>query len=218
MSSPTDEKVFPGSDAVRRANARARLARILGILAAAVALGFFAAFLIQAGLFAGFAPGPPSAPVGPDSSDQITASHSTLTGFDRERQPYEVSAESGHQDKDQPNLVHLERISATFRKTTGEVYDVTARRGLYDTKIKELELSGDVKIVEQGRFTARMERAHVVVEEKKLTSDTAIAVTLVDGSIEAHGLEISNDGRTILFLNGVKARFGLGVQQGEGGQ
>jgi hypothetical protein len=36
--------------------------------------------------------------------------------------------------------------------------------------------------------------------------------------IEAHGLEISNDGKTILFLNGVKARFGPDVQQGEGGQ
>jgi len=218
MSSPTDERTFPGGDAARRANARARLARGLGWLAAAMALGFLAAFVIQAGLFAVFLPKQPTAPVEVENPEQITSADSTLAGFDREHQPYEVRAKAGHQDKDQPNLVHLETVSATFRKTTGEVYDVTAREALYDTKAKELELSGDVEIVEQGRFTARMQRAHVVVEEKKLTSDTAIAVTLADGSIEAHGLEISNDGKTILFLNGIKARFGLEAQPGEGGQ
>ncbi len=52
-----------------------------------------------------------------------------------------------------------------------------------------------------------MDKAHVVVEEKKLTSDAPVAVTLADGTIEANGLEITNDGKTILFLNGVKARF-----------
>jgi lipopolysaccharide export system protein LptC len=218
MSSPTDEKAFPGSDAARQANARARLARSLGILAAAMALGFLAVFLIQAGVFAVFLPKQPAAPIVVENPEQITSSESTLAGFDRERQPYEVRAKAGYQDKDKPNLVHLETVAATFRKTTGEVYDVTARQALYDTKAKELELSGDVEIVQQGRFTARMERARVVVEEKKLTSDTAIAVTLADGMIEAHGLEISNDGKTILFLNGVKARFGPDVQQGEGGQ
>ncbi len=218
MSSPTDRQAFPGNDAARRANARARLARGLGILAAALALGFLAAFLIQAGIFATLMPKPPTAPVVVENPEQITSSDSTLAGFDRERQPYEVRAESGYQDKDKPNLVHLEKVAATFRKTTGEIYNLTARQALYDTKAKELALSGDVEIVERGRFTARMERAHVVVEEKKLTSDTAVTVTLADGSIEAHGLEISDDGKTILFLNGVKARFGLDAQPGKGGQ
>ena len=56
MSSPTDKQAFPGSDAARQANRRARLARGLGILAAVMALGFLAVFLIQAGLFAAFLP------------------------------------------------------------------------------------------------------------------------------------------------------------------
>jgi LPS export ABC transporter protein LptC len=218
MSSPTDRKAFPGGDAARRANARARLARGLGTLAAAMALGFLAVFLIQAGFFAALMPRPPTAPVVVENPEQITSSDATLAGFDREKQPYEVRAESGYQDKDKPNIVHLKKVTATFRKTTGEVYDVAANAALYDTKAKELELSGNVEIVEPGRFTARMERAHVVVEEKRLTSDAAIAVFFADGTIEAKGLEISNDGKTILFLNGVKARFGLDAQPGKDGQ
>ncbi len=218
MSSPTDERMFPGGDAARLANARARLARIVGWRAAALALGFLAVFLIQAGLFAVFLPPEPAVPVAVENPEQVTSHGATLAGFDREHQPYEVRAAAGHQDKDKPNLVHLDTVSATFRKTTGEVYDVSARLALYDTKAKELDLSGSVMIVEQGRFTARMERAHVVVEEKKLTSDVAVAVTLADGAIAAGGLEISDDGKTILFLNGVKARFGLAAQPGVDGK
>jgi len=217
MSSPTDEKTFSGNDAARRANRRARLARFIGWLAAALALGFFAVFLIQAGFFAALLPKPPTPPVEVENPEQVTSSGATLAGFDREHQPYEVRAESGYQDKDKPNLVHLEKVAATFRKTTGEIYNVMANRALYDTKVKELELSGDVEIVEPGRFTARLQRAHVVVEEKKLTSDAAVSVTLADGWIEAHGLEISDDGRAILFLNGVRARFGSAARQGDGG-
>jgi lipopolysaccharide export system protein LptC len=218
MSSPTDEKSLPGSEAAHHAIAGARRARILAWLAAAVALGVLAIFLIQAGFLATLLPKQTTAPVAVDNPEQITSTDSTLAGFDRERQPYEVRAESGYQDKDKPNLVHLEKVAATFRKPTGEIYDVTANRALYDTKAKELDLSGDVEIIEQGRFTARMARAHVVVEEKKLTSDAAVAVNLADGSIQANGLEISDDGRTILFLNGVRARFGSAPQQGDGGQ
>ncbi len=217
MSSLTDEKTFPGNDAARRANRRARLARIAGWLAATLAAGFLAVFLIQAGFFTALLPKDQTPPVEVENPEQVTSSGATLAGFDREHQPYEVKAESGHQDKDKPNLVHLETVAATFRKATGEVYDVTALHALYDTKANELGLSGDVEIVEPGRFTARMQRAHVVVEEKRLTSDTAVSVTLADGSIEAHGLEISDDGRTILFLNGVKAHFGSETMQGDGG-
>jgi LPS export ABC transporter protein LptC len=218
MSSPTDETALSASEAAHHAVAGARRARILAWLAAAVAVGFFAVFLIQAGFFAALLPKQTTAPVEVENPEQITSTDSSLAGFDRERQPYEVRAESGYQDKDKPNLVHLEKVAATFRKATGEIYDVTANRALYDTKAKELDLSGDVEIVEQGRFTARMERAHVVVEEKRLTSDAAVAVSLADGSIAAHGLEISDDGKTILFLNGVRARFGSTPQQGDGGQ
>lgn len=218
MSSLTDEKTISSNDAARRANRRARLARIIGWLAAALALGFFTVFLIQAGFFAALLQKPPAPPVEVENPEQVTSSGATLAGFDRERQPYEVRAEIGYQDKDKPNLVHLEKVAATFRKATGEVYDVAARQALYDTKAKELELTGDVEIVEPGRFTARMDRAHVVVEEKKLTSDAAVTVSFADGSIAAGAIEISDDGKTILFLNGVKARFGLAKQQGDGGQ
>lgn len=216
MSSPIIEQANPSvSRRAGRALRFATVARLLSWLAAAAGLAAVVLFLVQAGLFSALAPS--DAPVKPviDNPDQITATESTVTGLDRENQPFEISAKRGWQDAEKPNLVHLEDLDATFRKTTGETYVVTAKTGLYDTKQRHMDLVGDVVVIGDNRFTARMERAHVVVESKALTSDVPVTVDFGDGRINANGLEITDDGAKILFLNGVRARFGADAEKGD---
>jgi lipopolysaccharide export system protein LptC len=56
--------------------------------------------------------------------------------------------------------------------------------------VKELDLEGQVTIVQKDRFTAVMEKAHVVVEEKKLTSERVpVDVTFGTGTIKANGMK-----------------------------
>jgi hypothetical protein len=52
-----------------------------------------------------------------------------------------------------------------------------------------------VVINSAGRFTARMDKAHVIIQEKRLTSAVPVAVDLSNGTINANGVEISNDGK-----------------------
>ena len=47
----------------------------------------------------------------------------------------------------------------------------------------------------------------MIVGEKRLTSNVPVAVELTSGTINANGVEITNDGNNILFQNGVKAQF-----------
>ncbi len=70
-------------------------------------------------------------------------------------------------------------------------------------------------ITEGARFVARMAKAHVVVEQKSLTSDVPVDVTMGGGTIKANGLQITDDGARILFLNGVKARFRADAEKGD---
>ena len=215
MSSPIEAQGDGVSRAVQRAARRARLSRLLSWLAGLLGLGFLAAFLVQAGLFSLLAPNP--GPVQPKIADpeEIAASDSTVSGIDRENQPYEVKASRGRQDKDKPNIIHLEQIDATFHKADGRTYAVSAKAGIYDTRSKELDLSGAVVIRQGQRFTARMEKAHVAVETKSLTSAVPVDVEMGNGTVHANGLEITNDGARILFLNGVKARFGAATAKGD---
>ena len=215
MSSPIEAGAPVRPRAAARAARQARLARLLSWLAAAIGLGFLVVFLVQAGLFSLLAP--ESAVVQPQiaNPDEISASGSTVSGIDRDSLPYEVTAARGHQDKDKPNIVHLEELAATFRSAQGAIYAMTSKAGIYDTKVKDLQMSGDVVIRQGNRFTARMDKARVVVDGKSLTSNVPVDVDFGNGTVHANGLEITNDGARILFLNGVKARFGAATAKGD---
>lgn len=207
MSSPTDQ--------ARRAVRTARLSQVLSWLAAAIGLGFVIAFLAQAGLFQALLPKPPAPPPPTVEPDRITAGTSTVTGIDDEKQPYEVKAKRGWQDDATPNLVHLEEPIGLFRRASGTKYTITAVSGLYDTNIKSLDLAGKVVLQQEGRFTARMDKANIAVKEKKLTSDTPVVANFASGTVDANGMQITDDGNRILFLNGVKARFNAPEGKGD---
>jgi lipopolysaccharide export system protein LptC len=207
MSSPTDQ--------ARKAVRRAGLARAMTWLASALGLGFVLVFLAQAGLFASLMPEEPRAPTAQTRPDQIAATASTVSGLDREQQPYEVTARRGWQDEATPTLVHLEGPEGRFRRAAGTEYTITAKTGRYDTETRQLDLSGDVVLAQKDRFTARMEKANVVVEEKRLVSAGPVAVTFGAGTVNANGMQITDDGRRILFLNGVKARFDAPQAKGD---
>jgi lipopolysaccharide export system protein LptC len=206
MSSPTDQ--------ARRAVRRAGLAQAASWLAAGLGAAFVVAFLVQAGMFTALLP-EESQPPPQTRPDQISATASTVTGIDREKQPYEVTARRGWQDEATPNLVHLEGPEGRFRRAAGTEYTITAETGLYDTEAKRLDLAGNVVLEQKDRFKARMEKANVVVEEKRLVSDSPVAVSFGAGTVSANGMQITDDGARILFLNGVKARFDATQAKGD---
>jgi lipopolysaccharide export system protein LptC len=187
-----------------RAAARARLAPYVSGAFAGVVVLLLLIFLYQTGAFT-------SAPKPVDqtavSHDQVTVVDSTITGLDSQNRPYSISARNAVQDKDKPNFIALDEVSGATNRTNGDAITFESKKGLYDSDVKTLDLDTDVVVKSAGRFTARMDKAHVIVGEKRLTSNVPVAVELTTGTINANGVEITNDGNNILFLNGVKAHF-----------
>lgn len=208
MSSPTDLSSAAASRRLRRATRRAHAARVVAAGAAAVGVALVGAFLYQAGFYAYVMPRI-AAPV-PHIEDpgQITSYGSTLTGSDKNGQPYEIAATRSWQDKDMAHVFHLERMQATLHRPAGKPYRMTGNTARYDSQTKLADIEGAVSIVEEGRFTARMDKAHIDMKDNSLKSDVAVKVELPQGTIAANGMQITGDGATILFLNGVKAHFG----------
>lgn len=194
------------TDHARRALRNAGLARALSWLAALIGVAFIVMFLVQAGLFRALVPRE-EVSVPDVEPNRIIAETSTVTGVDDQRQPYEVKAKRGWQDENAPNLVFLELPEGRFRRAGGVQYTVTAATGRYDTEAKTLELEGSVVLAQPDRFTAHMEQANIAVRDKKLVSKSKVAVRFKGGTVDANGMQITDDGDRILFLNGVRARF-----------
>jgi lipopolysaccharide export system protein LptC len=196
--------------------ARHRWAPYVSWAAIAAGLLLFVIFVLQAGLFEMLMPKPPAPPEVIAHPEQLAASGTSVTGFDKDKQPYTFSSKTALQDKDMPHRIHLTDISGNFRRNSGEVLTLVAQAGLYDSDVKTLDLDGAVRIVSEGRFTAEMERAHVDTISKKMTSDSPVKVVMASGTIQANGLEITNDGKNILFHDRVRAKFVTQPGQGDG--
>jgi lipopolysaccharide export system protein LptC len=215
MSSRTEIQPDNTDELLLAAARRARLAPILSWAALAVGFGLVIVFLLQAGFFSILLPKPNPAIPTVEMPEQIAGSFARISGFDRENQPYVITSKRGYQDKETADLVHLEDLTGTFQRKSGQSFELLSNTGLYNVKAKEMDLEGNVRIVEKGRFTATMAKAHVELEKKNLVSNVPVVVEMDAGTISANGLQVSNDGNNIKFLNGVKARFNQTMTKGD---
>jgi lipopolysaccharide export system protein LptC len=215
MSSRTEFSVDNTDKLLRAAATRARLAPLLSLAFLAVAFGFLLLFMFQSGFFSAIVPKAKTADIVVQKPEQITGEQSRIAGFDKNQMPYEVTAVSGYQDKTNTDLAHLETVAGKFRKKNGDTIEMLSNTALFDSKSKQLDMKGDVTIRRQGSYTATMDSAHVDVETKDLTSDVPVVVETENATIRANGTKISNDGKTIVFLNGVRARFEQAAKKGD---
>ena len=212
MSSRTDAIQRVPRGRMARAAARSRMAPYFSGAFALIVLLLIGIFFYQASNFTSTLK-PADVPSLP--SDQVTVTDSTITGLDKQQQPYSISARTAVQDKEKPNFINLNEVQGATNRSNGEAITFQSQKGLYNSDVKTLDLDTDVVIKSEGRFTARMDKAHVIVAEKRLTSNVPVAVELSTGTINANGVEITNDGNNILFLNGVKAHFKSSNSKGD---
>ncbi len=191
-----------------RRRARPSVARALSWVAVAFTGVLIVILVVQIGTFEAVQPHRPTTNVPKPQTDQISVSASTITGFDKDDQPYSLKAEAAAQDAEKPNLVHLKTVSAALKRTSGEKLELNSKAASYDTDTETLQLDGNVKLVSVDRFVADMDKAQVTLRNKQFRSEVPVVVKFDRGTIRAKGLEITDDGNRILFFNGVKATFG----------
>jgi LPS export ABC transporter protein LptC len=191
----------------RRAAARAGVSQWLAYVALALAAGLGLTFAVQLGAF-DWAPEKQALELRPvERPNQITGGPSKISGFDRNNLPFEINARRGVQDEKTESLVHMEEVTSSFARPSGDTLSITSDGAAYETKSKALELHGNVLFAEGQRFRARMDRAAVNMDDQTLTSKSPVSVDIIGGTITADSLSISPNGERILFKGGVKARF-----------
>lgn len=203
----------------RRASARARLARLLGLAALLGGALILVIFLWQSAAFGLFASAPPKAALAPEMPKIVMASSSTFTGMDSAQNPFEVNAANAMQDETNADLVHLEGVQGKFFRMEGRQTTVVSRKANYNLKTKALDVSGQVVLDEPGRFTARLENAVVDLDGKAMTSNGPVTVDIPGGKVEADAMAVDKGGVHIVFSGNVRASFknDFAAVKGEGG-
>jgi lipopolysaccharide export system protein LptC len=136
------------------------------------------------------------------SGTSITMQQPRMAGYTQDRRPYVVTARAATQDVTKPETFQLQDLRATLEfKDAGKV-ELTARSGLFESKLDRLTLQDDI-LVNSANYQAKLSQAVVNVRTNHMVSEHPVEVIMRQGTINANRLEVTNSGEVIRFEGGV---------------
>jgi lipopolysaccharide export system protein LptC len=142
------------------------------------------------------------------SGTRLTMESPRLTGYRSQSGPYEVTASAAMQDVRKPGLIELQDLKAHLAiDRQGTTARLQATNGLLDTKKEVFELSRGVRVETDHGREVRLNSASVDFRAGTVVSHEPVTVTFENGLIEAGGVEVSDNGRTLHFSGRVRTTF-----------
>lgn len=137
------------------------------------------------------------------SGTKITMDAPHLAGFTPDQRPYELWAKSAVQDVTTPNNVELHELRAKVQMEDKTGITMDARSGLFDTKTQMLDLKDKIFLQSTAGYEARLTQAAVDMGAGTVSSDEPVAVKLLNGTLDAKRLRITEGGALVRFEGGV---------------
>jgi len=137
------------------------------------------------------------------SGTKITMEAPRLAGFTRDNRPYVLTAKAAAQDIAKPGVLELREIHATVQMKDATNLEMEAATGIYDTKSDQLRLADNIVITSTSGYKGLLQDAAVDVKKGKIISELPVVVEMLNGTVHANNLEVSDNGDTILFGGGV---------------
>lgn len=137
------------------------------------------------------------------SGTKITMDSPHLAGFTPDNRPYELWAKSAVQDVTKPNNVELHELRAKVQMEDKSGITMDARSGLFDTKTQLLDLKENIFLQSTTGYEAQLTQASVDLGGGTVSSDEPVAVKLLNGTLDAKRLRITENGALVRFEGGV---------------
>jgi lipopolysaccharide export system protein LptC len=183
-----------------------RMVRILRIAVPAV-VGLAMAGLIGISIFNPFRALMKQLPIDMDnlvvSGTKITMESPHMSGFSPDQRPYEVWAKTATQDLTDPDHVELKAPRAKVFMEDRSTVTMDARTGMFDTKAQLLDLRKDIFLQSSTGYEARLSQALVDIGKSIVTSEERVDVKLLNGTLSADRLRITEKGELVRFEGNV---------------
>jgi lipopolysaccharide export system protein LptC len=179
-----------------------RMVRILRIAVPAV-VGLAMAGVVAISIFNPFRALMKQLPVDMDnlvvSGSKITMEAPHMSGFTPDQRPYEVWAKTATQDLTDPDHVELKTVRAKVLQEDRSTVTMEARTGLFDTKAQLLDLRKDIFLQSSTGYEARLSQAMLDIGKGTVTSEEPVDVKLLNGTLTADRLRITEKGALVRF-------------------
>jgi len=138
------------------------------------------------------------------SGSKITMEQPRLSGFTRDARAYEVVADAAAQDLAKPDIIELHNIHAKVQMQDKSTVQMSAVRGIYDSKGETLKLDRDIFLSSSTGYEGRLSEATVDIRKGNVLSEHPVELKMLQGTLDANRLRIIDSGDRILFENGVR--------------
>jgi lipopolysaccharide export system protein LptC len=183
-----------------------RMVRVLRIAVPAV-VGLVMAGLVAISIFNPFRALMKQLPIDMDnlvvSGTKITMESPHMSGFSADQRPYEVWAKTATQDLTDPDRVELNAPRAKLLMEDRSTVTMDARTGLFDTKAQLLDLRKDIFLQSSTGYEARLSQALIDIGKGIVTSEEHVDVKLLNGTLTADRLRITEKGELVRFEGNV---------------
>lgn len=184
-----------------------RMVRILRIAVPAV-VGLAMAGVVAISIFNPFRALMKQLPVDIDnlvvSGSKITMESPHLSGFSPDQRPYELWAKTATQDLQDPDHVELKTLRAKILQEDRSTVTLDARTGIFNTKAQLLDLRKDILLQSSTGYEARLSQALLDIGKGTVTSEEPVDVKLLNGTLTADKLRITEKGELVRFEGHVK--------------
>jgi lipopolysaccharide export system protein LptC len=133
------------------------------------------------------------------SGSKITMESPHMSGFTPDQRPYEVWAKTATQDLTDPDHVELKTLRAKVLQEDRSTVTMEARTGLFDTKAQLLDLRKDIFLQSSTGYEARLSQALLDIGKGTVTSEEPVDVKLLNGTLTADRLRITEKGALVRF-------------------
>ncbi|MBK18248.1 MAG: LPS export ABC transporter periplasmic protein LptC [Rhodospirillaceae bacterium] len=122
-----------------------------------------------------------------------------FSSTDANQRPFNLTADSAFQQKQDPNLVDLAFPKADMTKKTGTWMALSADSGLYNRKSEILNLKGTVNLFHDSGYELKTSVAQVNMAEGTAEGNDAISGHGPGGTVKGAGFRILERGKTMIF-------------------
>lgn len=134
------------------------------------------------------------------SGTKITMELPHLSGYSTDdRRPYELWAKTATQDVTDPDHVELHTLRAKSLMEDQSTVTLDARTGNLDNKQQTLDLHKDIHLVTSTGYEAWLSHAFVDMGKGTVDSEEHVDVKLINGTLSADGLHITDGGAVVRF-------------------
>lgn len=138
------------------------------------------------------------------SDGKLVMENPELSGFDKEKRPYNLTATKAIQDASNPNQVELEDIQAELPMDETITATITAGNGVYDADAKTLELTQKVNLVTSSGMVLNLEDASVDIGNSIMHTNNPITGTSPQADISSNAMMVEDGGNKLIFEGRVR--------------